>query len=144
LLTPHFERRSMVIEFAEMVGTKSGETMADILWESLGPDYKKTTEGTKDGIITTIEEERVGLSCAQKLFAVCSDNATNNDTFCDHFHSRLLSLYENDPAPDSEVPRCRFRGRASRIRCVAHIISLVVSAYWQSSSKVIMLKQLHW
>jgi hypothetical protein len=110
-----------------MTGGKSGEAMSDILWESLGPDYKKTKEDTKDGIITTTVEERVGLDCAQKLFAVCGDNATNNDTFCDHFHSRLLSLYENDPAPDSEVPRCRFRGRASRIRCIAHIISLVVA-----------------
>ena len=79
-LTPHFERRSMVTEFAEMTGGKSGEAMADIIWESLGPDYKKTTKDIKDGIITTTVEERVGLNCAQKLFAVCGDNATNNDT----------------------------------------------------------------
>jgi hypothetical protein len=57
----------------------------------------------KDDIITTIVEERVGLDIAQKLFAICGDNATNNDTFCDHFHARLLSKFENDPTLDSNT-----------------------------------------
>jgi hypothetical protein len=127
-LTATFERRSMVIEFAEMKGPKSGETMADILWNTLGPDYKKETEVIIDSTITTTTEERVGLDIAHKLFAVCGDNAGNNNTFCDHFHQRLLSKFENEPAPDSDSVRCRFRGRESRIRCIAHIISLIVDA----------------
>jgi hypothetical protein len=118
----------MVIEFAEMKGGKLGEAMADILWETLGPDFKKETEVVKDDIITTIVEEQVGLDIAQKLFAVCGDNATNNDTFCDHFHARLLSKFENDPTLDSNIVRCRFRGQDSRIRCITHIISLIVDA----------------
>ncbi len=39
-LAPHFQRCSIGIEFAEMVRGKSGEVMADIIWESFGPDYQ--------------------------------------------------------------------------------------------------------
>jgi len=127
-ITQEWERRSVVIEFAEMTEGKSGEAMANILWETLGPDYKTSVETISENIITTVTEERQGLNCAQKLFAVCGDNASNNDTFCDHFHSLLLGTFENDPSSDSDVERCRFRGRSSRIRCIAHIISLIVDA----------------
>jgi hypothetical protein len=75
-----------VIEFAEMVGGKSGEAMAEIIWETLRPDHKKVTEEIKDNVVTTKTEERVGLNCAHKLFAVCGDNASPNDTFCDHLY----------------------------------------------------------
>jgi hypothetical protein len=33
-----------VIEFAEIVEGKSGEAMAEIIWETLGPDHKKVTK----------------------------------------------------------------------------------------------------
>jgi hypothetical protein len=111
-----------------MTGGKSGEAMAELLMETLGPDYNKVTENIKGGTIVTTTEERVGLNCAQKLFAVCGDNATPNDTFCDHLHKRLLRNFDDNPTSSSDLPRCRFRGRSSRIRCVAHIIALVVQA----------------
>jgi hypothetical protein len=53
--------------------------------------------GSKDGIITTTIEEQVGLDCAKKLFAICGDNATNNNTFCDHFHCDI-DRYLDTPA----------------------------------------------
>jgi hypothetical protein len=56
-ITAEFERRSTVVEFAEMKAGKSGAAMADILWETFGPDYKKTIESVSDGVITTIVEE---------------------------------------------------------------------------------------
>jgi hypothetical protein len=79
-----------VIEFAELPFGKPGKAMADVMWETIGPDYEKVTETVEDNIITTTTEQRVGLNRAQKLFAVCGDNATNNNTFCDHLHTRLL------------------------------------------------------
>jgi hypothetical protein len=127
-ITANWERRSIVIEFAEMTGGKSGKAMADLTWETIGPDYKKVTESIENGYIKTVTEERVGLNCAHKLFAVCGDNASPNDTFCDHLHTRLLRDYDSNPLSTSGLPRCRFRGRSSRIRCMAHIISLVVDA----------------
>jgi hypothetical protein len=44
-ITASWERRSVVIEFAEMVGGKSGQAIAEIIWETIGPDYKKVTGG---------------------------------------------------------------------------------------------------
>lgn len=127
-ITQDFERRSMVIEFAEMLGGKSGKAMADLIWETIGPDYKKVVETIKDDVITTTTQERVGLNCAEKLFAVCGDNASPNDTFCDHLLEKLLQEHDDDPTANSDLPRCRFHGRLSRTRCVAHIIALIVDA----------------
>jgi hypothetical protein len=127
-ITQNWERRSVIVEFAELPVGKSGKAMADIIWESFGSDYKKVTESVKDDIITVTEEEGLGLNCAHKLFAVCGDNATNNDTFCDHLHAKLLEEHDNDPASTSGLPKCCFKGQDSRIRCIAHIISLVVNA----------------
>jgi hypothetical protein len=42
-ITSKWERRSAVIEFAEMVGGKSGEAMAELIWETIGLDYEKVT-----------------------------------------------------------------------------------------------------
>jgi hypothetical protein len=125
-LTPEWERRSTVIEFAEMVGGRSGEAMAELFMESIGPDHEKEIEEVQGDKITITTEKRVGLNCAQKLFAVCGDNASPNDTFCDHVHQRLLREYDDNPVSTAGLPRCRFHGRDSRIRCTAHIIALVV------------------
>jgi hypothetical protein len=102
--------------------------MTKLLMETLGPNYNKVTENIKEGTIVTTTEERVGLNCAQKLFAVYRDNATPNNTFCDHLHKRLLRNFDNNPTSSSDLPRYRFRGRSSRIRCVAHIIALIIQA----------------
>jgi hypothetical protein len=105
--------------------------MADLIMELIGPDYKKVIEQVDDDKVTVTIEEQVGLDCAAKLFAVCGDNAGNNDTFCNHFYSLLLAEYDDDPLSNSDLPHCRFHGRSSRIRCVAHIISLVVDAIFK-------------
>jgi hypothetical protein len=74
-----------------MVGGKPGQTMAELLWETFGPGYKKVTEEIKGDVITIITEEHIGLNYAHKLFAVCRDNISNNDP------SSMLGL-----------PHCRF------------------------------------
>jgi hypothetical protein len=54
----------MIIEFAEITRGKSGEAIAELLMETLGPDYNKVTENIKEGTIVTITKEQVGLNCA--------------------------------------------------------------------------------
>jgi hypothetical protein len=71
------------------------------------------------------------LNIAHKVYAVCGDNAPNNDTFCDHFHSKLLATFNDDPNKEMDIPRCLFRGRASRIDCLAHICSLIAEAVFK-------------
>jgi hypothetical protein len=65
---------------------------------------------------------------------VCGDNATPNNTFCDHLYQQLLRDYDDNPTSNSGLPRCRFHGRRSRICCIAHIIALVVGAVLKSGT----------
>jgi hypothetical protein len=121
----------MNVEFAEAVYGKSGEGMAEVLYASFGDNINKTDviETEKGDMVRTTSH--VGLNIAHKVIAVCGDNAPNNDTFCDHFHRKLLAHdYDDDPQldPNSSLKSCRFRGRKSRIRCLAHITSLIGDA----------------
>jgi hypothetical protein len=50
------------------------------------------------------------------VIAIYGDNALNNDTFCDHFHCKLLAHdYDDDPQldPNSSLKSCRFQGQKS-------------------------------
>jgi hypothetical protein len=114
-ITPKFERKLMVIEFAELIAGKSGKAMADIFFDSIGPDFKREIETIINNIITTIMEERIGLDCREKLFVVCEDNVSNNDTFCDYLYNLLLHDYDDDPISNTGLPKCHFHGRPSRI-----------------------------
>jgi hypothetical protein len=64
---------------------RSGATIAKILYTSFGPDYNKQQETIKDNIRMVTTETHVGLDVAGKLFAVCGDNATPNDTLCEEY-----------------------------------------------------------
>ena len=127
-ITQDFKRRSMVVEFAEMLRGKSGKAMADIFQETIGPNFKRETKTVQDDIIKTITKERVSLKCAEKLFAVYGDNALNNNTFCDHLLKHLHHNYDDSPTSTTGLPKCRFHGHMSRIWYIAHIIALVVNA----------------
>ena len=116
----------MNVEYAKAVYGKLGEGIAEVLYISFGDDiYKVDIIETKRGPIQRTTTT-VGLKIAHKVIAVCGDNASNNDTFCDHF---LRILHENDYDEDPQLSlglkRCLFRGRKSRIRCLAHIYSLI-------------------
>jgi hypothetical protein len=63
-----------------MISGESGQAMAELIWEAIGLNYKKVTEKAKGNVVTTTTEERVGLNCVEKLFAVCRDNASLNNT----------------------------------------------------------------
>lgn len=80
--------------------------MVELLQETIGPNYKKITKQIKDDVITITIEERVGLDCAAKLFTICRDNASNNDTFCDYLYKRLLQTHENNLDSNSGLPHC--------------------------------------
>jgi hypothetical protein len=125
-ITPKFERKSMVIEFVELIAGKSGKAMADIFFDSISPNFKRETETIINNIITTITKERIGLDCHEKLFIVYGDNALNNDIFYNYLYNLLLHNYNNDPTLNTGLPKCHFYGRPSRIRCIAYLIALIV------------------
>jgi hypothetical protein len=53
-----------VIEFTELITGKSGKAMADILYNSISPDFKKEIEIIEGDTIKTVTKERIGLKCA--------------------------------------------------------------------------------
>jgi len=69
------------------------------------------------------------LGVLQKLLAITADNASNNDTLVEHLHRRLLTLFDDEVDLDigNVQPIMRFRGKQHRIRCIAHVLNLIVS-----------------
>lgn len=117
----------MHTEYAEAVKGKSGFGMAEVLFASFGGDYS-CVERIDSPIPSNPARQvsrttsYIGLNMRHKVLAVCGDNAANNDTFCDHFHQMLQE--------DDTHTNYRFKGRESRIRCLAHILALVSKAVY--------------
>jgi hypothetical protein len=60
--------------------------MAELIYISFRPDFETRHETIKDNICTVITKKHIGLEVIHKLFAVCRDNTSPNDTLCDHLH----------------------------------------------------------
>ena len=101
-LTEDFEKREELLDFVEIEGRHSGENMAER--------------------VKSILEE---FEIAEKLLTVTGDNAGNNLTLCDFLHAELLNRFDEEDDPFRMKPLMRFRGRASFIPCLAHIINLI-------------------
>jgi hypothetical protein len=130
-----WKRYRMVVEFADAKFGKSGEGMAEVLYTSFGEDIVKVDLIESKAGLMERTIKAVGLKINHKVIAVCGDNAPNNDTFCDHFHQKLqVDGYDDDIRIQGELnlKRCLFRGRRSRIRCLAHINSLIGEAVFKA------------
>lgn len=101
-ITPDFEKREVLLDFAEIQGPHSGQNLADCL-------------------LTMVHE----LGIAPKVLTITGDNAGNNGTLCDILYTELLKEYEDEDEALHLKPLMRFHGRRSFIRCLAHIINLV-------------------
>jgi hypothetical protein len=68
------------------------------------------------------------LDFLQKLLAITADNASNNDTLVEHLHHRLLEQFDDevDLEYGNARPIMQFRGKKHRIRCIAHVLNLIV------------------
>jgi hypothetical protein len=89
LTSQHWKRYRVNVEFAEAKYGKSGEGMAEVLYTSFGRDInEKTVIETKDGLKLQTTSA-VGLKINHKIIAICGNNASNNDTFCDYFYKKL-------------------------------------------------------
>lgn len=101
-ISPEFDKRDELLEFAEINGPHSGENLADV-------------------VLKMLDE----LDIAPKLLIITGDNAVNNGTLCDSLHDQLLKRYNNDDDRFRIRPLMRFRGRQSFIPCLAHILNLI-------------------
>lgn len=94
----HYQER--VLEFAEMHGAHTGENMADLLG-------------------STLEE----LGIEHKILTITADNATNNESLMSELYFNLKEKFLGV----GETDAFHFQGADSYIRCLAHVLNLIVS-----------------
>ncbi|OXV05588.1 hypothetical protein Egran_06644 [Elaphomyces granulatus] len=99
-LSEDFIYKEAVLEFAEIEGAKTGENMG--------------------GMVLDLLQE---LNIETKLLSITGDNASNNETLVDTVENGLRDRFS---LPDNEIDTPRFQGRASFVRCLAHILNLIV------------------
>ena len=103
-LSEDFIYRENVLEFREIYGAHSGETLAELVHEML-----------------------VELRLEEKLITVTADNASNNETLVSELYATLLGKHASGDDIEASDKKCiRFRGRQSYVRCIAHILNLIV------------------
>ncbi|KAK9364536.1 ribonuclease H-like domain-containing protein, partial [Lipomyces kononenkoae] len=78
----------------------------------------KELEGPHSGanLADTVEELLIELDLEHKLISITGDNATNNERMASELFERL----------QERLPEPLFRGIDSYVRCLAHILNLVV------------------
>jgi hypothetical protein len=101
-MTADFQYREQVLEFAEISGAHTGENMADMLHKTL-----------------------VELGIERKLLTITADNASNNQTLVSDLYLLQEQLLTDDTTGRPE--EFRFQGTDSYVRCLAHVLNLIVS-----------------
>ncbi|KAK9245293.1 hypothetical protein V1506DRAFT_538953 [Lipomyces tetrasporus] len=68
------------------------------------------------------------LNLDNKLLTVTGDNASNNEVMISELYANLLTKFDTgaNPSGNNERPVMRFEGLSSYIRCIAHVLNLIV------------------
>jgi hypothetical protein len=98
-LTDEFEYRERLLEFVELQGIHSGENLA-----------------------TAVENMLMELSLEDKLISITGDNASNNEAMA----SELYFSLSDRSRVQNAIPAPLYRGLDSYIRCLAHVLNLIV------------------
>ncbi|KAJ6038636.1 hypothetical protein N7460_007353 [Penicillium canescens] len=98
-LTDEFEYRERLLEFTELQGVHSGENLA-----------------------IAVENMLTELSLEDKLISITGDNASNNEAMA----SELYFSLSDRPRGADAMPAPLYRGLDSYIRCLAHVLNLIV------------------
>ena len=102
-LDSDFHYHERVLEFAEMHGAHTGENMADLLHR-------------------TLEE----LEVERKVLTITADNASNNESLISELIFNLKEKLHRPEIAVEETEILRFQGADSYIRCLAHVLNLIV------------------
>ncbi|KAK9371827.1 uncharacterized protein V1513DRAFT_386091 [Lipomyces chichibuensis] len=104
-LTPEFVYKERVLEFKELDGPHSGENMAMVVGDLLDE-----------------------LNLNSKVLTITGDNASNNEAMISELYENLLTKVSTaeDPSGNNERRVMRFEGSSSYIRCIAHVLNLIV------------------
>jgi hypothetical protein len=103
-LTADFQYQERVLEFAEIEGPHSGQNMAELLQQTLAE-----------------------LQIEHKVLTITADNAANNETLMSELYLNLTEIFSSADASKQSTANLRFQGVDSYIRCLAHVLNLIVS-----------------
>lgn len=106
-LTEDFVYQERVLEFVEVQGVHTGENLAEC-----------------------VESILVKHSLERKLLTITADNATNNEALCEALYLRLTNRL--DPMKELNSKPLRFQGINSLVRCLAHVVNLIVQQFLAS------------
>ena len=69
----------------------------------------------------------VELQMEHKLLTITADNASNNETLMSELYFNLTEKFTTENSSVSHKKRLRFNGVDSYVRCLAHVLNLIVS-----------------
>ena len=88
-----------------------------------GPD---TGENLASIVYTVLSELDIGA----KLLSITGDNASNNPAMARILYDMLKADYDTEIIPQGNTrPIMRYQGESSFIRCLAHILNLIVKEF---------------
>jgi hypothetical protein len=103
------------------------ETADFVYREELLESRGKNGEHSEENLVAIVHELLIDLDLEQKLLTITGDNAGNTGTLCESLYKSLLKKYDNIQNDLTILPIMRFHGRASYIRCLAHVLNLICS-----------------
>jgi hypothetical protein len=106
-ITSDFQPRHRLLDFQEIEGPDTGENLASIVY-------------------TVLSELDIGA----KLLSITGDNASNNPAMVRILYDMLKADYDTEIIPPGNTrPIMRYQGEPSFIRCLAHILNLIVKEF---------------
>ena len=114
-ITLKFKRKSIVIEFIELIIGKLEKAIVNIFFNSISLNFKREIKTIINNIITIIIKERISLNYYKKLFIIYKDNISNNNIFYNHFYNLLFYDYNNDFILNISLLKCHFYNRLFKI-----------------------------
>ena len=106
-ITADFQPRHRLLDFQEVEGPDSGENLASIVY-------------------TVLCELGIGA----KLLSITGDNASNNPAMAGILSGMLQADFDTEILPQGNTrPVMRYQGEASFVRCLAHILNLIVKEF---------------
>jgi len=106
-ITSDFQLQHRILDFQEIEGPDTGENLASIVY-------------------TVLCELDIGA----KLLSITGDNASNNLAMARILYDMLKADYDTEVLPQGNTrPVMRYQGELSFIRCLAHILNLIVKEF---------------
>ena len=90
---------------------------------------------SRENLTTIVNTTLIKYGIRQKLLSITADNASNNNTLYRHLLQMFLKHFDDHLVEFLiRSSTIRFKGEDSQVRCLAHILNLIVKAILESLS----------